>query len=209
MFRKLLFVLLLGLIATGSNAQESSRRRLRVVMYPFIPEYKSVFFDVKTAFEHNYPDVQLSLIDLADNYYASGSPNYIGDTKADVYELDSVFLRDFVNSGKIQPLPAQALLPEDELLQNAAVGSRVGGIRYGAAHWVCGNFLFFAVGDKSIGTVKRLSEFEQAIGVRSHPQGQGLMADLKGKLTLGEFYLEAALEIGRQFRATSPQSMDF
>lgn len=132
---------------------QPTARELHVVMYPFIPEYKSVELDVKQQFEAAHPDVRIIFVDLTSNYYSPSSPNYIGNTKADVYELDSVFLEDFVKAGKLQPMPAGALLP----------------------------------------AVKTLSEVEAAIGV-SHAAHKGLLTDLKGKSTLGEFYLETAVD---------------
>jgi thiamine pyridinylase len=166
-------------------------------MYPFIPEYQTVKAEVKKGFEASHPDIELQFIDLDGNYYAPGSQpqdEYIGATKADVYELDSVFLRDFVNQKKIQLWPSDALLPEDELVKNAASGSRIDGARYGAAHWACGNFIFFKGGDGGFSEIKSLSDLEAAIGKPAHPIGKGLATDLKGKSTLGEFYLMAAVD---------------
>ena len=168
-------------------------RPLRVVMYPFIPEYKSVELDVKLKFEAAHPDIRILFVDLSSNYYSPSAPDYIGNTKADIYELDSVFLQDFVKAGKVQPAPAGALLPEKDLLTNADAGSKSGNLRYGAAHWVCGNFLFFRAGDSSISSVKSLSDLESAIGAK-HDVHKGLLTDLKGKSTLGEFYLETAVD---------------
>src|SRR5438876_706657 len=66
--------LLLFLFAAVDCGGQQNRRQLRVVMYPFIPEYKSVLYDVKTGFEQSHPDVQLMFIDLSSNYYSPGSP---------------------------------------------------------------------------------------------------------------------------------------
>jgi len=110
------------------------------------------------------------------------------------YELDSVFLQDFVKSQKIQPWPDGALLPENQLLGNAVTGSKSGTTRYGVAHWVCGNFLFFRKDDTDLANVKSLTGLEKTLGLPVHSKTKGLMVDLKGKSTLGEFYLETAFD---------------
>ena len=111
-------------------------RPLTVVLYPFIPEYPTVQAELKKGFETLHPDIAVNLPDLTSNYYDSKKPNYIGTTKADVYELDSVFLKEFVKNGLVKQWPPNVLLPEDQLVRNAAAGSKVEGIRYGVAHWL-------------------------------------------------------------------------
>jgi len=178
---------------TSCEAQQ--RRHLKIVMYPFIPEYKTVLYDLKTGFEQKHKEIELLFVDLSSNYYSAGSPNdYIGNAKADIYELDSVFLQDFVRAGKVQTWPPAALAPENELLKNAIRGARIGSVQYGVPHWVCGNFLFFRASDTALSRVKTLSQLDQALGGSNHPRGKALMTDLKGKSTLGEFYLETAFD---------------
>src|SRR6266849_1998160 len=146
----LVIALSVGFLTSCGQAQSGAQRRhLRVVLYPFIPEFTYAAETVKRLFEAENPNIELSVLDLSANYYAppkAGAPpdpTYIGDVQADVYELDSVFLADFVNGKKIQALPEDILLPADQLLKNAYAGSMLDGKRYGSAHWACGNFLFF------------------------------------------------------------------
>jgi thiamine pyridinylase len=183
--------------AAGSQGSPSSpvaaSRKLRVVLYPYIPDFPAFRDAVKARFASEHPDVQLEVVDLTNNYYSPFSTDFIGSTKADVYEVDSVFLHDFVVNNKIQVLPAAAAEPEGELLKNAVLGATFDGKRYGAPHWVCGNFLFFKASDTAINRVKRLRDLERLIG-RTHPSDRGLLVDLKGKSTLGEFYLNAAYD---------------
>ena len=193
-------LLVLGIIVDllfpiGARSQsQPAPRPLTVVLYPYIPEYSTVQAELKKGFETLHPDIAINFLDLTSNYYDSKKPNYIGTTKADVYELDSVFLKEFVKQGKIKPWPPTALLPENQLVKNAAAGSKVDGIRYGAAHWLCGNFLFFKKTDAAFAGVKRLSDLEKLIGGSDRPVGQGLAVDMKGKSTLGEFDLETAFD---------------
>jgi len=179
-------------------------RTLRVVVYPFIPNYKSVLYYVKTTFEEAHPEIRLSIIDLHSNYYSSTSADYIGTSTADVYELDSVFLADFVKEGKIQALPSAIKLSQDEVLAVAWKASQIESVRYGFPHWVCGNFLFFHTDDKALSQVKSLSDLEAAIGPIGKGGGPRLMTDLKGKSTLGEFYLETAFDHYGNWTAVLP-----
>jgi thiamine pyridinylase len=170
-------------------------RHLRVVLYPFIPEFPYAAETVKRLFEAEHPDIELTILDLSANYYAPpeqgapADPTYIGNVQADVYELDSVFLADFVHDKKIQVLPEAILLPADQLLKNAYVGSRLDGKRYGSAHWACGNFLFFTKDTAPAKTPATLKELEATLGTDSNPK---LLVDMRGRLTLGEFYLGTA-----------------
>ena len=148
------------LFPIGAHGQPTpAPRSLTVVLYPFIPEYPTVQAELKKGFEALHPDITVNFPDLTSNYYDRAKTNYIGATQADVYELDSVFLKDFVKEGKIKPWPSNVPLPEDQLVKNAVAGSKVNGIRYGAAHWLCGNFLFFKKTDAAFAGVTRLSDW--------------------------------------------------
>jgi len=168
-------------------------RPLRVVLYPFLPNFVAYKNWVVTQFKSAHPDIQLEIVDLSNNYYGSFTDDYVGCANADVYELDSVFLHDFALNKKIQPLPGSAAIPDEQFLKNAVAGVAVNGIRYGSPHWVCGNFLFFAASDDALRGVDTLDKLKTIIG--SHLASQrGIAVDLKGKSTLGEFYLNAAVD---------------
>jgi thiamine pyridinylase len=180
--------------SVDADAQgRSGARLLRVVLYPFLPNFGAYKNWIVTQFESKHPDIQLEIMDLSNNYYGSFTDDYVGCANADVYELDSVFLHDFALNSKIQPLPASATIPNDQFLKNAVTGVAVNGVRYGSPHWVCGNFLFFDSSDDALRGVDTLDKLKTIIGahVASH---RGLAVDLKGKSTLGEFYLNAAVD---------------
>jgi thiamine pyridinylase len=158
-----------------------------------VPNFLSVKSWVVAEFQKKHPDIQLEIIDLTSNYYGSFVEGYVGCSQSDVYELDSVFLRDFAINGKIQVLPDGAKESTDLFLKNAVAGVQVDGVQYGAPHWVCGNFLFFQAADKAMKGLSTLDMLKAAIG--PHPgAGGGIAVDLKGKSTLGEFYLNAAVD---------------
>src|SRR5258708_7387221 len=163
----LLFIVLSAgfLVSTQSGScqsvrsQQTHRQQLRVVLYPFIPEFTYAAETVKRLFEAENSDIELVILDLSDNYYAPPKPGktdrtYIGDVETDVYELDSVFLADFVKDHKIQPMKDDILLPQAALLKNAYIGSTLDGTRYGSPHWVCGDFLFYRKDNAPAGDIK-------------------------------------------------------
>jgi thiamine pyridinylase len=177
-------------VVTAAHVVAPKRsRHLTVALYPFIPEFISAAEHIKLKFEAENPDIELTILDLRSNYYASDQDNYIGNVDADVFELDSVLLEDFYNQKKIREMPDQALLPPGELLRNADLGTRIGGKRYGAAHWVCRDFLFYSLADKPAKDIRSLSDLKDFIG-----PNKSLLMDLKGKSTLGEYYLVAAFD---------------
>jgi thiamine pyridinylase len=181
-----------------------SQRILKVVLYPFIPEFTSAAETVKRVFEAENPGVNLTLLDLSGNYYAPGDASdasYVGQVQADVIELDSVFLADFVHQHKIQELPPEILLPQSDLLANAYRGSIFDGKRYGAAHWACRNFLFFPAAAPPSPPITTLTQLEAFIGNNT---SVGLLMDMKGKLTLGELYLMAAFDRFRDLEHALP-----
>jgi thiamine pyridinylase len=170
----------------------AGRRELKVALYPFIPEFEAAADMIKRDFEAVYPHVKLDLLDLRSNYYSPDEPNYIETVEADIFEVDSILLSQFVADQKIRELSTDVLLPQTELLANAYAGTQVDGKRYGAAHWVCRDFLFFPKVAAPIFPVRTLTDLEEFIG--SGDDTNRLIVDLKGKLTLGEFYLVAAFD---------------
>lgn len=180
-------VLWLAFRKTTAAANQRRPRTLRVALYPYIPGFDAAGEYIKQRYEAENPDVTLKVIDARSDYYDYNADNYIGAVDADVYELDSVLLRDFVASGKINELPNEALLPPGELLNTADRGSRLDGKRYGAAHWVCRDFLFYPKGGAPPQPINKLSDLTNFVG-------KDLLIDLRGRSTLGEYYLMAALD---------------
>jgi thiamine pyridinylase len=195
-----------GLMISPNAA--AARRELKVALYPFIPEFLAAADFIKRDFEAAYPHIKLDILDLRSNYYTPGDLNYIEAVDADVFEVDSTLLAEFVADEKIRELPADALLPQTELLANAYLGTQVNGKRYGAAHWICRNLLFLPKADSPTSPIRTLTDLEQFIGA-GDATGR-LIVDLKGKLTLGGFYLASAFDHYSDFNrvSTALESMD-
>jgi thiamine pyridinylase len=170
----------------------ANQRELKVALYPFIPEFTAAAALIKRDFEAEHPRIKLSILDLRNNYYGPEQPNFIESVDADIFEVDSILLAQFVADDKIRELPTDTQLPPSELLTNAYVGTQLNGKRYGAAHWVCRDLLFSTKTAAPVVPIRTLADLEAFIG--SGDDTDRLIVDLKGKLTLGEFYLVSAFD---------------
>ena len=159
---------------------------LRVALYPFVPQAQALFQSLEAPFERAHPGVNVELVDeftdrggqvhaLADDYYRGG----LEQTDADIYEIDTVLLADM--APRLQPAPPDRIALRPDF--GAAV--TVDGRTLGVPHWICGNFLFYRRDDAAIRDAQRWSDLGAAL------QGGGILSDLKGTSTLGEWYLTA------------------
>ena len=168
------------------------RRVLRVDIYPFIPESADAFFKIEQEFERLHPDIRLVISQNLSYYDPLSSDPKRQDgvfyDNADVYELDSVFLKDFIAAGKIAPLPGNWTEIDNGLVPMARTVMSQNGVQYGVPHWLCSYFLFFRVGDTQLASAGSLTDLEKAFG---GPSGSSwLVAEFAGKSTLGELYLD-------------------
>ncbi|WP_029583842.1 hypothetical protein [Bradyrhizobium sp. URHD0069] len=188
------------LLADPESVQ--SRRILRVSLYPFIPDAKSAAWIIEEAFERRYPTIDLR-ISFAPRYYdhRPGKGGVI-DEVADVYELDSIFLADFVEANRLQPVKAAAAA----MIPFAERAASHKGVTYGTPHWVCGNFLIYRSPDTALREVRTLHDLENAFSQPLRERG-GLLIDLKGSSTLGEMYLDGLMDL-YQSTALALQRLD-
>ncbi|TKC93059.1 hypothetical protein [Polyangium fumosum] len=179
---------------------------MTVALYPFLPDSQSLFFDIEHSFERAHPDVDLQIIDLSANYYNEDEPQAITNTNAQVYELDGVFLADFIDQKRIQALPKELVPPANTMVQVAENSAKAKNEWWGLPHWACTNFLFYRSGDP-LGSAATLKDIESLIGAKHSPD-QGLLVDAKGKSTLGELYLDATLDELGDLSAAEPYLLD-
>jgi len=172
-----------------------SCRHLRVVLYPYVPDYQGFARQIAKNFKASAEgkDIALEPVDLTDGYYDSKSDEYIGRTTADIYEIDSVLLTDMATAHQIRPLPDAIKPAKDEFIDTAQRRTLIGGTAYGYPQWVCANFLFYRSDDSAIAGAKTLADLEHAMATPG-TGSQWLLADLKGSSTLGEFYLMALFD---------------
>jgi thiamine pyridinylase len=183
-------IVLSGLADAARCGAHGGSRCLRVVLYPYVPDYPGYVRQVATGFS-NSPEgakINVEFVDLTDGYYDPKSPGFVGGTQADIYEIDSVFLKDFVDRHKIRPLPQSVAPKHGEFLATAQRRGSLDCVVYGYPHWVCSNFVFYLKGDAAIASARTLADLERVLGSQDQTR-EPLLGDFKGKSTLGEFYL--------------------
>lgn len=169
-------------------------RVLTVALYPIIPAAAGAYAKIEGAFEKANPDIDLQIKLDPDNYYRQKSATTGGilDDQSDVYELDSVLLADFLAANKIsKDRPFDDLSPGLVPVARSAV--MIGGHLVGVPHWLCGNFLIYRKGDTAIASARTLSDLEAALA-KATDNDRWIIIDLKGKSTIGEMYLDAAMD---------------
>jgi thiamine pyridinylase len=174
--------------ADAATQQTVQPMTLRVALYPFVPDRLALFQKIEAIFECENPGVNVVLIsspNATDNYYDDDDAKKKGIqfVDADVYEIDTVLLSDFVNLGKIAPIE----LPFDDLAPETVKAVTRNSNVYGVPHWLCGNFLFYRKSDAAIANAVTWKELVGTLGKRRAT----LLVDLKGRSTLGEWYLTA------------------
>lgn len=172
--------------AVGSEPVAEDKT-LRVVLYPFVPQSRELFFELEAAFEARH-QVNVELVEsyvdakdgstksIVENYYKGG----LEQSQADVYEIDTVLLDRLVEKKKIQPV---SRLPRN-YVAGAPEAVQYGGMTWAIPHWVCGNFLFYQKGDKALEEAKTWNDLAETFKTSA-----GLVFDMKGTSTLGEWYL--------------------
>jgi len=191
--------------ASSVGAADVPHRKLRVALYPFVPDRSGVFSRVSARFREVLPDVDLEDVNLTNKYYDPDAPDSIMKTDAQLLEVDAVFLADSIAAKRLAELPPAVRVIDSDF---APVARRVGvqdGIRYAVPHWLCSNYLYstksFAPKLKTWpGMKKALSSSLRA--------GQGLLIDLMGKTTLGELYFDATYDSLNDLEGTRAATQD-
>lgn len=181
---------------TTVASKPTARRQLRVALYPYVPQKAELYWKLEREFEESHEDIDLKYVDLGADYYGGKLTEAVKSSQADVFEVDTVFLRDLVDEKLLQELPPDVLTPKNSYLPMAVSASMLDGKVYGVPHWVCGNFLFFRRDDPERSRFEKLSSLDGLERILGRPfaQEQGLLVDLDGKSTLGEKYLDAVLD---------------
>src|SRR5262245_36269642 len=147
---------------------------LRVAMYPFTPDRIVLFQKIESIFECENPGVNVVLITSPNatvDYYRDDDDNEKGFrfVDADVYEIDTVLLTDFVALGKIAPIN----LPDYDFAPEGVAAVTRNGKIFGVPHWLCGNFLFYRRSDAAIREARSWKDLTAILTTR----GQGLLVD--------------------------------
>lgn len=192
--RAFLLLLLLAISSISfSNVSFADKIKLSVLIYPWVPDYSHITNVVENEFEKTNPEIDLIISGQNWDYYEPGGL----EKKYDVYELDTIFLPDFIANGRLQALDYNRLDKNrlKEAFQFAINGSQFNGIIYGAPHWVCGLFLFYFSHDEKMASASNYDSIVAAIG-KKHERNRGLLIDMTGNSTVAELYLDALLDNG-------------
>ncbi len=175
-----ILALLTACLVAGA-AQAAPRRVLHVSLYPYIPDVQAAAFTLKQGFERLHPDVVLD-ITLNANYY-SPDPKDGGVLyeDADVHEVDSVFMQDFLNRHLLQPIGASGFDPLTPVARQAATSD---GILWAAPQWICTDFIVYRSDHPAIAQATSLATLATALSA-----AHGLLLDMHDPGQLGELYL--------------------
>lgn len=181
------------LVASVSAAAEkpSKKTELTVLLYPWVPDYAHISKVMEDRFEAENPSIDLKISEQNWNYYEPGGL----DAEYDIYELDGIFLGDFVKSGRIQPIAGTKIRTRTDALEAAMLGASLDGVAYGVPHWSCALFTFYFKHDQKLASANTRTAMVSAIGV-NHERGRGLLVDWKGHSTLTELYLDSLFDSG-------------
>ena len=139
-------ILLLTVLLFSSNVY-AENQKLSILLYPWVPDYDHISSVIETEFENQNPTIDLIISEQNWDYYDQGGL----DKQYDVYELDTIFLPDFIAKSRVQALDVYKLDNKfNESFDFAIEGSKWGDSVYGVPHWVCGLFLFYFSHDKEV-----------------------------------------------------------
>lgn len=187
MKKYMIIPLLFVLFCNGVRAQDD-RRTLTAYLYPYIPDAKACYAKIERIFETQYPDIDLR-IELGDDTKPDTLEYYHGGlyrTRADILEIDCIFLDSLIRKNRIMPYPDQNFLKvRADTLDYGGIPYRNGTL-YALPHWINGNFLFYHKEDAVIGYAAYLNELEKGLGINR----KALATDMSDELTVGEIYAD-------------------
>jgi thiamine pyridinylase len=144
-------LLLISLFVSLTSLAQTARRQLTVSLYPYVPNADNLYRKVEKEFEKQNPQIDL-IINLSSDYYDEQAG--IITEQADVYEIDCILLKDFIEKQKIQPLSNPKTFFQHSDLMPAANVVYHNKALYALPHWLCGNFLMYRSNDSLITAVR-------------------------------------------------------
>jgi thiamine pyridinylase len=180
-----------------SQYQFNGMTRLRVVLFPYIPDAGSDGFAnllqfLEKSFETRYPEIDLELrLNNEDEIYDIPSVRklFSGDQVSEPYdliEIDTVILGDLVANGLVSPWDR---LPTKRNFFDVGIRAvTVNGVTYGVPHLLCGHYIFtrtpLKTGGRSIdGMVNHF--------VREFNRMPVVVGNLSGSWNMPSLYLDA------------------
>jgi thiamine pyridinylase len=179
-----------GLLLFLSLSAHAAPRTLHVSLYPFIPEAEAAALTLTRDFERTHPDIRLDITFNPHYYNADPADKGVLYEDADVHEIDSIFFRDFVDAGKLLPLPTEFVASTGQIVPVAAASGMFQGVAFAIPHWLCSDFLMYRADQTTLAHARTLTDVEHVL-LPSH----GLILDIAGDGALGELYLASASSV--------------
>lgn len=186
-----MFLIIAATLVAAADGNQAEKSKLSVLLYPWVPDYEHIAKTVEQKFESENPGIDLIVSAQNWGYYEPGGL----DAPYDIYELDGIFLHDFVQAGRIQPLNPKVVPIRPDVLKPAGQAVAIGGSVYAIPHWACALFTFHFSHDAKVAAANKRAELVSAIG-SNHERGRGLLIDWKGHSTLAELYADCLLDLG-------------
>ena len=217
--RALLYIILAGLAGIGigilvmcSQVNEYLDRmqdepfRLKVALYPTVPNAESLMNWIEKDFESRYPEIDLVLRPLhrTDNAdYGDLSYEYDKAEKAlttkgldsqHIIEIDTMILGKLIEAGAVQKFNVDNGVSFLDAAVQAVTWKD--GIQYGVPHWTCGYFVISRL--EKVPQAKNLDELLSVLKKDGDEQSVDLVGALDGSWTSIMIYLDG-------FRDTHPE----
>jgi thiamine pyridinylase len=194
-------LLLLPLIAACSPpSPPAPPTRLRVPLYPFIPDaagdqFKSLAERLEAEFEQLHPEVDLDVNPacMQDEFYEPSamarSLSGQGDCPYELIETDATVLGELVATGALRPWPR---LPAGVDWHPASLTASIfQGTLYGVPHWMCNHFVISR--GESVRQARTVSALVQALQGLGTP-APDMASNLLGSWNLPSLYLDAWMD---------------
>lgn len=184
---------------------------LSVALYPFVPRAQQ-FQDVLTAeWKKVQPNVKLTFITDFEKWDGGYKKNPPPD--ADVFVFDATYFEQFRANNLLEPLASAEVANQDDFVEYAKAGVKVGDKFYAIPQLGCANLLFYRKGDTQLAQAKTLSEVSRAVGQCTYtskipPDKRGLMLDMNGGTTNALLYLDVDHAMMNVYPFGLPQSLN-
>lgn len=209
--------LLIVLTIISASASDSKQRKLKVGIYPYIPDikgdqYKSLLTWIEKTFEEQNPDIDLTVFsppyNVVDIYNPENISSYFKTTDAaHILEIDTVILSDTVDTGVIAEIDRNKYgLSTDIYLPFSLEAATVNGAYYAVPTYICGNFLMGINTNQTDTSTCPLSNgkdsFEKLDSILNQcktdmlkpPRKITLLGNVEGSYTLPLFYVDAYID---------------
>jgi thiamine pyridinylase len=186
--------------ATGNG------RPLRISLFPYVPNPKSIQDIVHKRWKASHPDIPLKFLDREDfDSYKQDPPDDL-----DVFEFDGIGLDYYVRNSFVTPLSQDEIQEPEDILDFAWKGSMVDGRVYAIPRLACTYVLIYRKTDKAVSEAVGLHGLYNVLGdgrkklaqAQTEPvpeDGKGLLIDMSGGTDCACLYLDAFEDLSGKY----------